>query len=345
MNEIILGDIHIGARNDCPVMRESQLDFMENVLFPYITENDIKTIWQLGDLFDRRRYTDHETMHEWITRFFEPLERANVNMITLLGNHDLYYRNRLDLNTSSLLLRSFKNIRIIDKPTDVGDFFVVPWLNHENIDEFAESLVKTEKSICLGHFEINGFPMHNSGHLCNSQITPKFFSKFQDVYSGHFHHSSKIGNISYIGSPYDMSWGESDQKKGFVVMNKDDFSTQFIENPILNHLVIKYNDVIDAVDGIDFSIYQRKIVRVLIDGDFKKLQLDMLINRLYENNVHKVDVIIKSTDNMDDIEITDEEIQTDDTGSISTRFIKEIETELDQDKLSNLFTEIYNRSI
>ena len=36
----------------------------------------------------------------------------------------------------------------------------------------------------------------------------EFFRKFDTVMSGHFHHKSDDGQIYYLGTPYEIYWGD-----------------------------------------------------------------------------------------------------------------------------------------
>ena len=61
MKIAILNDTHWGARNDNSAIAEHQIKFYREVFFPYLRENDIKTIFHLGDVTDRRKYINFVT--------------------------------------------------------------------------------------------------------------------------------------------------------------------------------------------------------------------------------------------------------------------------------------------
>jgi hypothetical protein len=56
-------------------------------------------------------------------------------------------------------------------------------------DRIKESLKETTAQVLMGHFEIAGFEMHR-GAMCDHGESIDSFSKFDIVYSGHFHHRS-----------------------------------------------------------------------------------------------------------------------------------------------------------
>ena len=79
MKLAILNDTHFGARNDSSLLMEYSFDFFENQFFPYLQENDIKTIIHLGDFMDRRKYVNFNTLHEVKSRFFSVIEKMNIS--------------------------------------------------------------------------------------------------------------------------------------------------------------------------------------------------------------------------------------------------------------------------
>ena len=69
-----------------------------------LIENNIDTVFQLGDLFDRRKYINFNSLYLCRKYFFDKLRDNNIKMYTLLGNHDISYKNTLKVNSSELLL-------------------------------------------------------------------------------------------------------------------------------------------------------------------------------------------------------------------------------------------------
>jgi DNA repair exonuclease SbcCD nuclease subunit len=51
----LINDSHFGCKNDSPILLDHQQKFFEEVFFPYLDENNIKVVLDLGDTFDRRK--------------------------------------------------------------------------------------------------------------------------------------------------------------------------------------------------------------------------------------------------------------------------------------------------
>ena len=50
MKIALLNDTHFGVRNDSEAFRNYQLGFYNEIFFPYLQENNIKTLVHLGDV-------------------------------------------------------------------------------------------------------------------------------------------------------------------------------------------------------------------------------------------------------------------------------------------------------
>ena len=104
---IVLGDTHFGARGDSLKFHAYMEKFYTEFLFPYMQQNQIKVIYQLGDLFDRRKFINFNTLAECKRYFFDVLKAEDIKMGTLLGNHDIFWKESLSVNASELLLSHY----------------------------------------------------------------------------------------------------------------------------------------------------------------------------------------------------------------------------------------------
>ena len=111
MKICILGDTHFGARGDSLDFHKYFERFYDEVFFPYLIENKITDIFQMGDLFDRRKYINFNSLYLCRKYFFEKCEQLNFDVHTLLGNHDVAFKNTLEVNSTGLLLNEYHNIK------------------------------------------------------------------------------------------------------------------------------------------------------------------------------------------------------------------------------------------
>ena len=59
----LITDTHFGVRNDSKQFLDFFDKFYTNVFFPYLKENNIKTIFHLGDIVDRRKFISYVTLN------------------------------------------------------------------------------------------------------------------------------------------------------------------------------------------------------------------------------------------------------------------------------------------
>ena len=62
MKICLLGDTHFGMRGDSLEFHKYIKKFYDNIFFPYLIENKIDTVFQLGDLFDRRKFINFNSL-------------------------------------------------------------------------------------------------------------------------------------------------------------------------------------------------------------------------------------------------------------------------------------------
>ena len=93
MKVAIITDTHFGARNDSQFFSDYFFDFYEGQFFPYLQQHNIKTVFHLGDLMDRRKYVSFKTAKEFRERFVFPSQHLKIDFHCLVCNHDIYFKN------------------------------------------------------------------------------------------------------------------------------------------------------------------------------------------------------------------------------------------------------------
>ena len=154
MKICILGDTHHGMRGDSLEFHRYYKKFYDNVFFPYLRENEITTVFQLGDLFDRRKFINFNSLYLCRKYFFDKLKENNIKFYTILGNHDISFKNTLEVNSSQLLLNEYDNITVYDEFTTVNfdgiDVDVIPWLCLENEEEIFQKINEAKELMFVG---------------------------------------------------------------------------------------------------------------------------------------------------------------------------------------------------
>jgi predicted phosphodiesterase len=294
--QIILGDCHFGKGKFSQNLFESQMNFFENQLFPYMIENKISTIIQLGDFLDNRKNMDINFFNQMIERFFKKLKFYNFKMIEILGNHDIYFKNTRDVNLMKYIEMMFPDNLITISEREYIEIngkksYFVPWILDNEILS-AKELKDVE--YVFGHFEIRHFQMAK-GHVDeSSKLTVEFFkkSKIKKVFSGHYHLVDDKANISYIGTPYQLDWGDFDDFKHFIVLDTEsEVMSKCYNNFSKKHVKIKYNSEVPEgcieIGGLTPERQFYAEVSEIDTEELKKHNLKAYINRKDETKFHE----------------------------------------------------------
>ena len=340
MKIAIITDTHYGARKGADYIHSYFKNFYDNIFFPYLEKNNIDTIIHMGDVFDSRKSIDYQSL-EWSKRVvFEPLKKYKVYAIT--GNHDAYYKNTNKVNSPELLLKDYDNIITYSKPIEINvgglDILLLPWINSENFEESKEFINNSKSKIAMGHLEINGFKA-TRGHMMEDGMDVSLFSKFEKVYSGHFHTRSTDGKIYYLGNPYEMYWNDVNDKRGFHIFDTETLIHTPIDNPYKLFYNIYYEDT--PHQTFDSTEYTNKLVKVIVRKKTNTKQFEKFIDKLYSSNVQDLKIIENFVfQENENFEIDEEE----NTLSILNRYIDESEFEYDKNIIKGIFQDLYRQA-
>ena len=346
MKIALITDTHFGARGDDPAFNEFFFKFWENTFFPYIKENKITTVVHLGDIVDRRRFINFVTLHNLRKRFVARLKEMNIDFHVIVGNHDVPFRNTNEVNAMEELFSGHKSLNIYSSPKtitlDGTDIALIPWINHSNMEDTFKFIKETPAQICFGHFEISGFEM-DKGSFCREGLSRDIFDKFDTVFSGHFHHRSSDGHITYLGNTYEMTWADYNDPRGFHIFDTKTRDLDFIENPNRMFHKIVYDDRYETPEKIaeqDYSHYAQTYVKVVVANKNDSVLYDMFLDAL--TKVAPLDITIVE-DFTDYVEMSDSDIidQSDDTVTILDKYVDGLEMTLDRDKLKKQLRDIY----
>jgi len=347
MKICILGDTHFGMRGDSLDFHKYVEKFYTNVFFPYLKDHNVTTVVQLGDLFDRRKFINFNSLFLCRKYFFQKLQDDGIQFITLLGNHDVAFKNTLQVNSSKLLLNEYDNVTVCDSFTTLNfdgiDIDVVPWLCDDNEVEILDQIKQSKSQICFGHFEIDGFKMDaittHEGGLKKDKL-----SKYDVVLTGHFHHKSDDGHIFYVGTPNEITWIDYKDPRGFHIFDTHTRDMEFIQNPYRMFYKINYDDslhnIAEQFKTFDYSIYEGAYVKVVVVNKINPFLFDFVIDALYKAGAVDISVVEDFTDTSID---TDQDLldQAEDTMTILSKYIDNLTLNVEGDKLKGLMRELY----
>lgn len=344
MKIAILGDTHFGCRNDL-VLFHKHFEVFYDRMIAELVEQDIKHIFQLGDLFDRRKYINFHSLRESKRYFFNKLQERGITLHTLVGNHDIFYRESLEVNSQSLILGEYNNVIIYDKPASVHvdgtTIDIIPWICKDNEKEISNFIHDSKSDLCFGHFEIAGFAMYR-GMESHEGLSEQLFEKYELVCSGHYHTQSKKGNITYVGTPYEMSWQDYNDPKGYHLFDTEDRSMTFFQNPDTIFCRLDYDDTKEMV-SLDALDLKDRFIKLVVTNKTDLYKFDQYIQKLYSKGCYEIK-IVEDMSEFSDGEIG-EEINLEDTMDVLSNYIDSIETDADKEKIKSFMKSLYVEAI
>ena len=343
MRIALLNDTHFGCRNDSPAFINHHNKFYDEIFFPYVEKNNIKTLVHLGDVVDRRKFINHNTAHNFRTKFWNRLVSLGIDTHIIIGNHDTYYKNTNEVNAIENLNISVE-AKIYTRPQEVEFDGVkiqfLPWICEDNYEESIHAIDHSNADVCFGHLEIKGFEMHG-GHMNEQGLESDQFRRFEKVLSGHFHKKSDNGHIYYLGTQYQIMWSDYNCPKGFHIYDTDTREIERVNNPLVIFKKIIYDDTKTDYDNFDISSYSNCFVKLFVSQKTNEEAYNRLIERFYNTiSVHELVIVEDPSDITSTVKENILE-QGEDTLTFLKNYIEQVDTDLDKDKIKNFAKELY----
>jgi DNA repair exonuclease SbcCD nuclease subunit len=277
MKIAFITDLHFGVHGNSKEFLDYQEHFFIN-FFKYIEENNINTIFSLGDEFENRKVVNFYALNRAKKMFFDVCEDRGIDLKVIVGNHSMFYKEDLDINSPKLLFEKYKRVEVIEEPTIHGfgsyKFLSVPWISSKNKEQIFKAITETDANFLLGHFEVTDIKLHKGWQFYKG-LEYKAIEHFQRIMSGHYHLRLEGDRFCYIGTPYQSSWEDLYEEKGFEVFDTETGVFEYVRNELRIYRTCEYLDDI-VIDDFDFEIFRNSYVRVIvgsIPSDYSKYEI------------------------------------------------------------------------
>lgn len=303
-------DMHIAQHKRSMKRLEDCLNVQEWVL-QTARDNKIDKVVFAGDLFQDREKIDIIAYHltfDIISKY------KDIHIYMLLGNHDLWYYEKWDIHS----IRSFSaldNVTIIDKPCTIK-------IGNHNIDflPYTNDPIKyfdqLNSKILFGHLAIDGAKLNTRFNTFSDvliehdgemvKVNSSLFKKWDKVFLGHYHAAQKIDNIEYIGSPLELNWGESGQKKHIIIYDLNTGEQEYIINNFSpKHIFIDENNMTNLKNNFikcNVKDPSNKDLKAIIEKisihDPQSIEIIPIQNKENEHFIENAKSIMNDTDKM-----------------------------------------------
>lgn len=349
MKIALITDTHFGVRNDNANFLDYFERFYSKEFFPELKKRGITTIIHLGDIVDRRKYINYVTLRRMKEMFIDKCSSEGIELHVIVGNHDVPYKNTNDVNSMRELFDK-GDVKYYSEATDINidghDILIMPWINNDNYASSITAMEKSPAQVLFGHLEVAGCLM-DRGNVNEHGMKIADFSKFDLVCSGHFHHKSTTKNIEYLGCPYELTWADYGDPKGYHIYDTETRGLEFIRNPYSMFNKVFYNETDKTMEEVldnDFSGYENSYVKVIKQNCDNPYWFDLFIDKLYKSNPIHIQIVDDHMNlNLED----DEDIvnEAEDTITILSKYIDTLSDNTPKKKLDALVRSLYNEAL
>jgi len=218
MKFICTADLHLSAYTNDPVINgvpeklHYTLLVINNIIL-YAKKQKIFNIVIAGDIFHTKNIIHSLAQSELLD-----LIRSNkdITFYCINGNHDLSSRSGQGVSALKCLDNE-NNVRMFHNTTLIENIYFVPWDPDNMINDIKSG---PTNSFLVAHLGVNEAKL-SSGISIMSDIKLSDFKKYSHCFLGHYHKPQNVGNVTYIGSPIQMDWGEKNEEKRFIIVDSE----------------------------------------------------------------------------------------------------------------------------
>lgn len=250
-------DIHFGLKSGSRTHNQDCEDFV-SWFCDTAQAQGCETAIFLGDWHHNRSTTDVSTMNYTVSNL-ERLSQSFERVYFILGNHDLFYKDKREINSVEFI-RLFPNIVPIRELHTEGDVTIMPWL----IGDEWTTVKQLKSRYIFGHLELPHFYMNAMVQMPDhGQLQTGHFQHQELVFTGHFHKRQQKGNVVYIGNAFPHNYADAgDDDRGMMIMEwggKPEYHS-WPNQPI--YRTYKLSQIIDTPDQL---LREKMHCRVTID--------------------------------------------------------------------------------
>lgn len=233
----------------------------------------------LGDLLDTKEVVRGKCLNTYIRRF----KQSKLKFWVLVGNHDWF---NLECKEHALeVLKELSNVTVVDKCLRYQNLDFIAYYKDQNVLKEYMKIGSGKTLFC--HADIKSFDYGN-GLISEEGLDAKDFSGYKRVISGHYHKYQKQGNITYLGTPFSHSFGETNQDKYIGVYDTKTDELELLPTPFPKHMTYE----LDASQK-KFVEERGDIVRVILKGTQE--QIDKYQKQEGVKYIERPDALVKSS--------------------------------------------------
>jgi DNA repair exonuclease SbcCD nuclease subunit len=281
-NIYLLGDLHIGVRNNSNEWFDIQREFLIDWFIPKIIADGFDTkrdvIIQAGDWNHVRESSNIRIANKSLEIFKIFNDHFERGVHIILGNHDVYYKDRTDVHSLKEIPLIYDNIFVYEQPMVLNinnkhKLLMLPW--EHDVDQLSRKVAsyvgKADYIVC--HADIKDFRLNKWVKLEHG-LNKNELKSFKKIWSGHIHTRQEHDNMTYIGTPYQLDRGDHGNTKGYYKLNVEgtDIIEEFVEN-VVSPKFVKYkaSEILNKSLTEVKEMFNNNFVDILISSELAKV--------------------------------------------------------------------------
>jgi DNA repair exonuclease SbcCD nuclease subunit len=330
----VFTDIHFGLKGNSRIHNDDCEAFIDWYI-EQAKANGCETGIFCGDWHHNRNSLNLTTMDATI-RCMQKLGQSFEKFYFFDGNHDLYYKDKRDVN-STAFAQFIPGITFIDEIYEEGDVALVPWL----VGDEWKKVSKLKSKYLFGHFELPSFYMNAMVQMPDhGELRAEHFEHQEYVFSGHFHKRQQQGKVHYLGNAFPHNYADAwDDARGMMILDKENDAEPVYINwsdcpkyrtTTLSRLldpnqdIIKNNMYLRVTIDVPISYEEASFIKETYISTYKCREITLIPQKQIEEISTELD--ISTFESVD--EIVSKEISAIDSDSFNKKLLLDIYNEL-----------------
>ena len=321
----IFTDLHLGLKSNSTQHNEDCWGFIQWAV-KKAKEEGCETCLFLGDYHNNRASISILTLN-YSLKCLEHMNDNFTNVYFIPGNHDLYYRDKRDIQSVEWA-KHLPNVHICNDWFTSGDVVIAPWL----VGDDYKRISKITGKYMFGHFELPGYLMNAMVEMPDhGEVRREDFNNFEHVFTGHFHKRQTKKNITYIGNCFPHNYADAgDDDRGLAII---EWGQEPVYHAWPNQPRYRVLGLANVIDNAPNLLAPGMHVRVQLDIEISYEEANFIKETYIKDYQLREMALIPNKNSSVDADMAPGEIKFESVDQIVTDQITNIESEFYDNKL------------
>ena len=321
----VFTDLHLGLKSNSTQHNEDCWGFIQWAV-KKAKEEGCETCLFLGDYHNNRASISILTLN-YSLKCLEHMNDNFTNVYFIPGNHDLYYRDKRDIQSVEWA-KHLPNVHICNDWFTSGDVVIAPWL----VGDDYKRISKITGKYMFGHFELPGYLMNAMVEMPDhGEVRREDFNNFEHVFTGHFHKRQTKKNITYIGNCFPHNYADAgDDDRGLAII---EWGQEPVYHAWPNQPRYRVLGLANVIDNAPNLLAPGMHVRVQLDIEISYEEANFIKETYIKDYQLREMALIPNKNSSVDADMAPGEIKFESVDQIVTDQITNIESEFYDNKL------------